>query len=981
MTRLSVWLLQALLQIVFVWDPLIAGNGKLSGRIYDAQTGTPVPGSVRVTGTAYGSAADSTGLYFILDIPPGTYDIRGSAVGHTPQVVRGLVIAPDNLRKLDFALQAEDIKIDEIVVQADRMAVESSQTSARTDFDDSEFRNLPLNSALDLIALSPSTFKQFIGGTLPVFSHTTIDGIDVTDQTSLWLAERWGVSPSAFNGGRDITTAQHSSFIEPNLNAIGQATLFTGTSGPDYSDAVGTLSYALQEGGRIWTGEAGVRTSQPGGLTHMGPDIYWDAAEYFNIRARLAASAAANDRKLAERCTWTPDKYSYGRRPDVAVSLAAGGPLSEDADIYLTGLWHSTADRLPNERTQRFNSSAKLTWALSPTIRLSMIGLLEDRGRLFGWKNSSYADQYRFFLEGVPLWDGVHFTGGVKWSHLLSTSTSYELQVSVVYDNVRRGFCDDNNDGVIALGEHGNFLTFSDTAQVRRYQASAINADQQKFFSAPMAGPNLSDAYVRLQTSVLAWNVARPPIYYENSTSRVVTLRGDLNSQIDRHHLLGCGAQVRLHMLDYEMRTGAIGIAGLPGNSYIEELWTRHPAELAFHLQDRMEFSGLIMNFGLRLEGLLLDAAPILDWYARPDTVVDAQGKLLLVPRRGSLLPWKWFLSPRIALSHPIGTEAAVHISYSRTCLSLPFSYLYSNYNSATRVSLFYAPAVNVDQETISATNYDLGVQWAVAPATLVGVNAYYRDYSNMYPASLSVYPSAVTSGGFYGVVTNACYSDVTGFELSLQRGLTPLGFGISAGGRIAYAYGKVKVGNPVSSNKSQFSVLGGDSAAYNGRLPFGDISLWDKSNFEVPGGPSTLTAGFDRTQRVTCGLTISFPWEIRLSGTGTFNSGFWYPERLKGGRVLSYARAPWNRRFDIRLEKSFPVSGSVHVDFFVDVLNLFNWTNILGYYDYYLADQTAWELRGDPTGGSPINRPVTFEGTMLYDIPREAYFGARIGF
>ncbi len=272
------------------WSPLTAGNGKLSGRIYDAQTGSPVLGNVRLAGTAYGSAADSSGLYFILDIPPGTYNIRCSAVGHTPRVVRDLVIAPDNLRKLDFALQAEDISIGEVVVQADRMAVESSQTSAGTDFDGAEFLNLPLNSAMDLIALSPSTFKQFVGGVLPVFSRTTIDGIDVTDQTALWIAERWGISPSVNNGGRGIGTAQRSSFADPNLIAIGQATLFTGTSGADYSNSVGTLTYTLREGGTGWAGEAFVRTSQMGGLTHLGPDVYCDAGEYFAKRASLASS-------------------------------------------------------------------------------------------------------------------------------------------------------------------------------------------------------------------------------------------------------------------------------------------------------------------------------------------------------------------------------------------------------------------------------------------------------------------------------------------------------------------------------------------------------------------------------------------------------------------------------------------------------------------------------------------------------------------
>lgn len=976
MARHIAWSIPLLFLSLLTWSPLTAGNGKLSGRILDAQTGSAVLGNVRLAGTAYGSAADTTGLYFILDIPPGTYDIRCSAVGYTPRVVRGFVIAADNLRKLDFALGPEDISVDEIVVQADRMAVESSQTSARTDFDGPEFLNLPLNTPMDLIALSPSTFKQFVGGVLPVFSRTTIDGIDVTDQTALWYAEGTGITPS-MRSGRDISTAQRSAFADPNLNAIGQATLFTGTSGSDYSDAVGTLEYTLREAGPMWEGEAFVRTSQTGGLSHLGPNVYWDANAYFQTRASYAASPNPNDRQMAQYLTWTPGKYTYGNRPDMSVSLALGGPLSDAAGIYLTGGWHSSADRLPNESTRRFNSSAKLTWALSPTMRLSVTGLLEDRGRLLGWKNSSYIDWYRYFLEGIPQWDGVHFTGGVRLSHFLSRTTSYELQVSVVHDNVRRGYCDANNDGVISPGEGGDFLTFADTAQARRYQANAQGAEPQKFFTS--AGG--LETYIQLATSALSWGVARPFLYYENSTTRVVTLKADLNSQVDPHHLLGFGAQARLHTVGREMRSGALALTATDYKPYVEEVWTRHPAELAFHMQDRIEYSGLIMNLGLRVEGLLLDAAPISDWFAGPDTTLDAEGRPVNVTRRGPLLPWKWFFSPRVAVSHPIGTDAAVHFSFSRARLSLPFSYLFANYETATRYALYSAPAVNVDQETISAMNYDLGIQWAVARGTLLGFNAYYRDYSNMYLSTLGVYKSRATGGGYYQAVTNARFSDVRGIELSLQRGLTPLGFGISAGGRIAYAFGKVNGAVSTGLNKWQYSILGGDSAAYDGRLPFGDVDLWDVSNFEIPGSTNTLMAGFNRTQRVTCAVTVSFPWDIRLSGTGMFSSGFWYPEKLKTSRVLSYAQAPWNRRVDVRFEKSFPVSGTVHLDFFVDVLNVFNWTNILAYYDDTRADQTAWELRGDPTGGALINRPVGFDGTMLYDIPREAYFGVRVGF
>ena len=73
-------------------------------------------------------------------------------------------------------------------------------------------------------------------------------------------------------------------------------------------------------------------------------------------------------------------------------------------------------------------------------------------------------------------------------------------------------------------------------------------------------------------------------------------------------------------------------------------------------------------------------------------------------------------------------------------------------------------------------------------------------------------------------------------------------------------------------------------------------------------------------------------------------------------------------------------LASPVRLNLYLDMLNLFNRTSILAYYNYYPpVDPAAWEIRGDPTGGPGINRPVTPEGTSLYDIPRELHSGMRL--
>ena len=83
---LSVALLTAVVSVSLV----LAGNGKISGTVKGADGAAVVGANVVLEGTMLGGAADVNGKYFILNVPPGTYRVRASAVGFAPKVVAGV---------------------------------------------------------------------------------------------------------------------------------------------------------------------------------------------------------------------------------------------------------------------------------------------------------------------------------------------------------------------------------------------------------------------------------------------------------------------------------------------------------------------------------------------------------------------------------------------------------------------------------------------------------------------------------------------------------------------------------------------------------------------------------------------------------------------------------------------------------------------------------------------------------------------------
>ncbi len=471
------------------------------------------------------------------------------------------------------------------------------------------------------------------------------------------------------------------------------------------------------------------------------------------------------------------------------------------------------------------------------------------------------------------------------------------------------------------------------------------------------------------------WKIARPGIYYENFWNRQYTLRGDFTSQVDPHHQLRGGIQAMFHDYNMTRRAGYIGGMFTTFKNYVEEIWDVKPREYALYAQDKMEYAGMIINLGFRIDGLDLAAGDFANYFA-PFTTDTIFGGPARVPVRGANVPVKWFFSPRVGVSHPISDVATMYFSFSQQQQSQPFSRLYTDYNDFGNPSL--PVEVRVGQDPIKSTNYDLGVQWAFYQDYTFEVNAYYKDIQNYGVTSFVVTPKAPWRG--YNLITNFGYADTRGVEFSIRKNLGTVTDFLSVGGRVSYSYSYVKQSVGAGGNVNNFATVP-DSAKYGGGLPFGDIQYWNTIEQNVTGTNTTLAGGYDRAHRVTFNLMLRFPYEILLSAVGTFQSGFYYPLTLGDPRSRALGTSPWDKNVNLRVEKAFKVPSVGRLGIYVDVVNAFNWTNILAYQRNSDVGQMAFEKTGDPTGGPLVSRAVTQDGSMIYDVPREFYFGVNLEF
>ena len=906
---------------------------------------------------------------------------------------------------LDFTLGSEAVGLEEVVAQAERPIVDKSQTSSKTTISAEEIQNLPIKTVTDLVNTSASVYKGFVRGGKQYETKTLVDGVDVTDQFYAIAADQTTTPYATYNAIDRSQQSTKSSAVDLNVSSVEEASVLTGAVGSDYSSAsAGIIAYSLKEGRGAWTGRVDARMSQTGGLKHYGPDIYgkllssgerMDDSLYRKTRDTLAAhTTIPADIAKSKRFTYYPGKYSYGNKPEYNMEVSLGGSLSDNAGLFLTGGWFDTHGRLPGVQTRRLNTSAKLNFSPSPSLRFTVLGLLEDRGRVFGWKNQSYVDDFRFFLEGVPQWDGYNALGSLKMTHVLSTNTFYELQASFTTDNSRSGYVDGNNDGIIDFAEKGDFIQWGDTSVVNRYMANAGNSQFEKFFS-PTPRNETGSETGTIIGGAGNLKIARPGIWYENFNNNALTLKADITSRISENHTLQGGVQARLYDMDMVRRAGYIGGVFPTYKNYAEELWHVKPKEYAAYVKDKMEYAGLIINLGFRLDALDIAANDFANYFAPFADITDVNGGSVRVPVRGTTkivyiggkatpvvdpnetnTNVKYFFSPRIGVSHPISDRAAMYFSFSRQQQSQPFSRLYTNYADFGNPSLPVETRVN--QNPIQTTNYDIGVQWSFAESYGMDINAYYKDIQHYSRIGITVVPNAPYR--LYQLVTDFGYADSRGIELTIRKNITPITDFLSFGGRVAYAYSYIKQANYTGGNVTQFATAAGDSANNNGQIPFGNFGSYNTIEQNVVGGNNVLQGGYDRPHRLSFNLFFRFPEEITLSSVGTFSSGFYYAQTLADPRARELGTGPGSKRVDLRLEKAFTFGNNMRVALYVDVLNAFNWPSIFAY-NNGIVGQVEWEKNGDPTGGPTINRPITPVGdnSLIYDIPREVYFGLNL--
>ena len=427
---------------------------------------------------------------------------------------------------------------------------------------------------------------------------------------------------------------------------------------------------------------------------------------------------------------------------------------------------------------------------------------------------------------------------------------------------------------------------------------------------------------------------------------------GDLSSQLNPTLAVKTGANVSFYTLDH------YNLAKFPDR--VDDR-TYHPYQGAGFVQGKVEYGGLIVNAGLRLDfynandTLYTDVfAPFEDAGAREKTQLYAQ------------------LSPRIGISHPIDAHTVLHFSYGHFFQRPAFND-YGEGNDFVGGSLNTFVVLDTGLPWVLAnrnlrpqetTAFEVGIERNFWDFFVLNATGYYKDIRNTI-RTISV---ETRTGGTYFTNGNGDYADERGVELSLRKVPSTYRWGTVSG----YAnvtsslgiYGRSGDASSVSPNGARFDPSGDFIAYNNPRLKAG---LYYQTPTRWTGLVGALAAG----------TSFSLDYRANIPNAQLRQDFFLY----EGQKHLR----PWDQTVDLRLRReiALPRTGG-RVSPYVEVQNLFNqrWIFFQGVESASTDDQQAFVESGFTALPAADNAGNPILDVGLYrNLPRSVVFGATFEF
>ncbi|OGC43406.1 hypothetical protein A2Y85_07710 [candidate division WOR-3 bacterium RBG_13_43_14] len=392
--------------LIFLMMPIFvyaATVGKITGQVLDAETSKPLTGvDVYIALLGIGGATDDEGYYFILNIPPGEYDVQASMIGYRPELKQEVQVTADRTTYVNFSLPGTIIEIDNpIIVIAKKPVIEIDMTSKEVMVTRRELDIMPVEKPIEAIS--------FQGG--------------VTTDAAGNLHVRGGRAGELayYIDGVEISNALLGSSPFVNKNIVSEMSFLSGTFNAEYGNVMsGVLNIVTPEGGS--------RTSSSIEYTSfsLNPSVY-RKADWIDSTSDAHRDSSGNSLYRSQDILSSHDLYFLG---EVNASLAGPLPFDNNTRYYIAGHYLNQESYLPFGYALTRSVNGKLSHRFSPNLKL-----FADIEYITG-ENQNYSHVYKYLHENYLVNYNNDLRSIIGFNHALTNSFFYNFRTGMIENNI-----------------------------------------------------------------------------------------------------------------------------------------------------------------------------------------------------------------------------------------------------------------------------------------------------------------------------------------------------------------------------------------------------------------------------------------------------------------------------------------------------------------------------------------------------------------
>ncbi|MFA6596859.1 MAG: TonB-dependent receptor [Ignavibacteriaceae bacterium] len=737
-------------------------TGKISGKITDAANSEGIPFvNVVVLGTTQGAASNLDGDFVIINLKPGVYSVRISAIGYNTATYENINVSTGLTTALNAKLSSNAVTISkDVVIVAERPMVQKDLTASTSIMNDELISELPVTEVGDLLQLQAGITKGG-GGELHLRGGRSgqiafqIDGVPITD---------------AYDG---------SNVIDVSTNSIQELQVVSGAFNAEFGQAMsGIVNIVTKDGGDNFNGSL---QSYVGDYVSSKNDKFWNINN-FNPTAIRNFEGSLSGPILREKLFFFVNAryyyntgYFYGKRDFLVTDFAREKDASQGGGYFVQK--SGGGEYVPMNPNDRVFGQAKLTYRIGSGMRLSYNYILDKQ------QYQDYDGNNRLTPDNNLHRFKTGYSNTVSLNHALSASTFYTLNLSYFYKDYHHYLFENVYTG--------------DPAQPTFYVDNSFL--QTPPYSFAIGGTN-TNRFTRNTSSLSA--------------------KLDMTSQLNKEISIQFGGEFKRHRLYYEninlqpllvdgSKTFPYNVTTPAATSTDYDKYIKEPTEMSGYFQSKFEAFNLIFNAGVRLD-VFNPNSFILSDPTDPDinNPIRPENKSVSLAERETY--WykdakiKYQLSPRLGIAFPITDKGVIHFSYGHFFQLPSYELLYSNPNfKLADVSGNAGLVGNADLKPQKTVKGEIGLQQQIGEDIAIDVTMFFEDFRDLIGTQTN---DVLVFGGSksYSQYANSDFGFSKGIIVKFEKRFMD---GLAINLDYTYAVTKGNASNPADARNA---VLGG---------------------------------------------------------------------------------------------------------------------------------------------------------------------------